>query len=73
MRAVSPGRAAVRDMAADHSRLCVAMAGILPGRVDIVAPPSGCVVDKGPLRIDRHQDFASWQSLEALRKSRRWV
>ncbi len=48
MRAVSPGRAAVRDMAADDGRHWVALAEKFLDRADSVAPPSGCVAEECP-------------------------
>ncbi len=51
MRAVSPGRAAVQDIDTDHGRLYVAMAEKFLDRADILAPSSGCVADKWPLRV----------------------
>ncbi len=51
MRAVSPGRAAIQDMDADHGRLYVAMAEKFLDRTDIVAPSSRCVADEWPLRV----------------------
>ena len=51
MGAVSPGGAAVRDMATDHGRLYVAMVEKFLDRADSVAPPSGYVVDKLPLWV----------------------
>ncbi len=53
MRALSPGRAAVRDMAADHGRLYGAMAEKFLDRADTVAPPNGCVADKWLLGQER--------------------
>ena len=51
MRVVSPGGAEVQDVDTDHGRHYVAMAEKFLDRADIVAPPSGCVTDKWPLRV----------------------
>ncbi len=55
MRAVSPGGAEVQDVNTDHGRHYVAMAGKFLDRADIVAPSSGCVADKWPLRVVCHE------------------
>ncbi len=72
MRAMSPERAAVQDMATDHGRLCVATAEKFLDRADIVAPSSGCVTDKWLLGAHLADAKAFARYLAPLRKLK-WV
>ena len=61
---MSPGRAGVQDMDADHGRLYAAMAKKFLDRADTVAPSSGCVAAKWPLRVrsGRERTLAPWST-----------